>query len=85
MVTAPSSRLPAKPSARVGVTVTGTIPPAASAELTEGDATDSTPTTVTPAPARPSARPEIKPPPPTGTTTVPRSGTCSSNSRAIVP
>ena len=60
------------------------MPPAASAALMEGDASDSTPTTRTR--VRPGqAMPASNPPPPTGTTTVPMFGTWSSSSRAIVP
>ncbi len=43
----------------------------------DGDASDSTPTTRTPVPARPRLTPASNPPPPHGTTTVPRFGTCS--------
>ena len=83
-VTAPGSRLPASPSATVGSTSMGTMPPAASAVLMEGDASDSTPTTRTPVPSRPMVTPASSPPPPQGTTTVPRLGTCSTSSRASV-
>ena len=82
---APASRFPASPSASVGSTVMGTMVPAETAALIDGDASDSTPTTRTPVPARPRLIPATSPPPPTGTTTVPRFGTCSSSSRASVP
>ena len=83
-VTAPGSRLPARPSATVGSTLIGTMAPAASAVLMEGDASDSTPTMRTSRPSSPRITPASKPPPPHGTTTVPRRGTCSASSRASV-
>ena len=83
-VTAPGSRLPAKPSATVGSTSMGTMAPAARAVLMDGDASDSIPTTRTPVPSSPKVTPASSPPPPQGTTTVPSSGTCSTSSRATL-
>src|SRR6516164_9677164 len=48
----------------VGSTLIGTIAPAASAVLMEGDASDSTPTTRTSRPSSPRITPDSSPPPP---------------------
>ena len=56
-----------------------------SASVSVGAAAGSTPTTRVPVPAYQAATPPIRPPPPTATSTVAASGTCSASSRASVP
>ena len=80
-------RFTAMPSASVSALSRATIFPASREARAEAAAAASTPTTLTEGfrAFTATAMPEMIPPPPMGTTTVSRSGTCSRSSSPMVP